>query len=115
MTDKGALSGIKNLLYSYKLLLSRNGLTWLTDDNKKIAVYHFFVICPYPLRLGLQFDLELSCDDLRTEIKWLMAHAITLSKAFQLVDNGAAKERSSDCNNKKRTKDDDTYSNVKRG
>lgn len=37
MNDMYARRRIKNLSLSYKLLLHRHGLAWLTKDNKKIA------------------------------------------------------------------------------
>lgn len=59
--DKEACSRIKILFVLYKSLLRRYGLTWLSNDNDKISVYHVLsVIRPGPLYLRLQADLKLS-------------------------------------------------------
>lgn len=89
MTDKNARSRIEALFISYQSLLRRNGLQWLTKKNERVAVMHFLsTIRPLSLQSRLQSDLSLSYHRLETDFKGFMAHAIKLSDAFQLVDNG---------------------------
>lgn len=97
MTDKVARFRFETLFVFYRFLLCRNGLTWFTQENEKIAVYHVFsAICPESLRVHLESDLELSHYELRKDFKGFMYHAIKLSEAFQLVKNGAPTKRHKD-------------------
>lgn len=108
MTDKDSRSRIENLFVSYRSLLRRNGLTWLTQDNEKIAVYHVLsAICPELLRVRLESDLEQSHYDLRKDFEGFMYHSIKLSEAFQLVDNIALTKRRKDRDTRNRNNQDD--------
>lgn len=89
MTDKDARSVIEILFVYYKSILRRHGLSWITNDNEKVAVYHVLsAICLETLQDRLELDLELSHYDLRNNFKDFMAYAIKLFEAFPLVDNG---------------------------
>lgn len=108
MTDKDACSCIKTLFVSYRSLLRRNGLTWMTKDNDKIAVYQVpSAIRLESLRIRLESDLELSHCDLRKDFKGFMYHAIKLFEAFQLVDNGAPTKRRKNQDSRNRNNQDD--------
>lgn len=88
--DKDARSRIETIFTSFRLLDRQHGLSWLTNDHKKTAVFHVLsAIRPELLCTHLEFEIELSHYDLSKEIKELMEHAIKLSEAFQLVENGA--------------------------
>lgn len=88
-TNKKALSKIENSFVSYKSILHCHYLSWMTDENEKVAVYHVLSsICPETLQDRFESDLYLSRYDLRQDFKGFMAHAIKWSKSFQLVDNG---------------------------
>lgn len=61
MIDKNACSRIETLFISYKTLLERHGLGWLSDDNGEISVYHVLSkIYLESLRSRLKSHLELS-------------------------------------------------------
>lgn len=95
MSDLDARSKIENLFVSYNSLLSRHGLSWIVSENEKLAVYHVMgAIRSESLRLCLESDLDLSYQDFRKDLKGFMAHAIKLSKSFQLVDNGPPTKKS---------------------
>lgn len=94
MKDKNARSRIETLFVSYRSLLRRHGVSWILKDNEKVAVSHVLSsIRPESLRVRLESDLALSHHDLRKDFKGFMAHAIKLSEAFQLVDNGAPSQK----------------------
>lgn len=60
--------------------------------NQNVFVYYVLsAICPELHRLCVEFDLELAHNDLRRSFFRLMARAIKLAEAFQLVDNGLSK------------------------
>lgn len=100
MTDKDAQTRMETLFVSYKTLFSRNGLACLVDDNEKVAVYHVLsAVCPESPLARLESDLELSHYHLRKDFKEFMAHAVRLSEAFQLVDNGGKSHVSSERKN----------------
>lgn len=40
MQDADAFSKIQNLVVYYYNILRRNGLSWITKDSQKVAVYH---------------------------------------------------------------------------
>lgn len=60
MTDKDAMSRIENLFISYKSLLRRGGLSWVTQDTEKVVVYEVLsAIRPKLLQKRLESDREL--------------------------------------------------------
>lgn len=72
--------------------LRRNGLSWISKYNKNISVYHFlYTLRPESLRSRLQSDLYFSHHHFRKAFKSFMISSIKSEKAFQIVDNGAAK------------------------
>lgn len=72
-------------------LLVRDDLSWITEDDDNIAVYHLLsAVRPESLRSWLESDLHLSRYDLRKNSKGPMAHPVRLCWAFQLVDNGTS-------------------------
>lgn len=74
---------------SYKSLLRRHGLSWVTEHNENVAVYHVIsAIRPDAFRAHPELDLEISRYDLPKDFRGFMKHAIELSEAFQIVDNG---------------------------
>lgn len=114
MIDEDACSGIKNLFVSYKPLLRRNVLTWMTDDIDKANMnLALSVFRPEPLRFRVKSVLELSNYDLRKDFDGFFAHAEKPSESFQPVDNCEPIERRRDRNNKKATNDDDSKNNCK--
>lgn len=89
MADKDARSRMESLFVSYQSLLRRNGLKWLTQENQTVAVMHVLsAVRPVSLQIRLRSDLSLTHHRLENDFKGFMAHAIKLSEAFQLVDNG---------------------------
>lgn len=89
MADTNAKSRIENLFVAYHSVLRRHGLSWILEDSPKIAVYHVLSgIRPQNLQNRLQSDLDFSHHELRKDFKTFMAHAVKLSEAWQLVDNG---------------------------
>lgn len=77
---------------SYHELLRRHGLSWIVNDNPKVAVQHFLsAVRPDSLRARLESDLEFSHHHLRKYCKEFMVHVARLSEAFQLVDDGKLK------------------------
>lgn len=58
-------------------------------SNKKIAVNHILSsVKPKQLRNRLESDLELTHISIRKEFNGFMKHALTVSDAFELNDNG---------------------------
>ncbi|PXF46452.1 hypothetical protein BWQ96_03777 [Gracilariopsis chorda] len=90
MRDIGARSRIESLFISYHTLLRRHGLSWVLHSNEKIAVQHVLSsIKPKSLRLRIQSDLQLAHHNLKKDFKEFMDHCLTISDAFQLIDNGS--------------------------
>lgn len=89
MNDSDAISRVNNLFVSYLSILRRQGLSWVVEENQKVAVgYVLATIHPSTLHIQLESDLELSHHDLRKNFRGFIKHAIRLTEAFQLVDNG---------------------------
>jgi transposase InsO family protein len=89
MTDRNAESRMQNLFVSYHGILRRNGIAWLLTANQSVAVGHVLsAVRPTALHDRLTSDLEFAYSDLRNDFKGFMAHAIKLSSAFQIIDNG---------------------------
>jgi len=111
MSDRSARSRMQGLFMSYHKLLRRHGLSWVLKANEKTAVYHVLsAIRPYSLKDRLTDDLDFAKHKLRKDFKGFMAHAIKLSEAFQLVDNGPKKDRKKNHVDNKPTKGTDTSS-----
>lgn len=92
LTDKDARSRMKNFFLSYKLLLCRHGLTWLTQSNDDIDVCHVLSsIRPELLRDRLESVRDFSHYNLRIDFKGFTTQAIKLSEAFQLLDHYSPK------------------------
>lgn len=59
----------------------------------KTAVYHVLsAVRPVSLPNRLQSDLEFLHQELRKDFQQFMSHAVKLSEAFQLMDNGKSRE-----------------------
>lgn len=102
MTDSDERSQIQNIFFSHKTLLRSNVLSWVTKVNEKLSVFCVLsVIRPESLRSRLESDLRLSHYELRNNLRSLMAPAIKLPEAFQLVYNDGLTKRTSE---KSRTK-----------
>lgn len=91
MKDRNAKSRMENLFVAYHTILRRNGLAWVVNENGKLAVTHVLsAILPRSLKTRLQSDLEFAYVLLKKDFSGFMAHAIKLSEAYQLLDNGAS-------------------------
>lgn len=102
MADTNAKSRIKNLVHSFDSLLPSHGLSWILDDNQKVAIFHVFSeFRPRYLWTHLQSDRKFLHRSLRKDFKTFLAHAVKLSKAFQLDDNGNPKKDFGNSNEKK--------------
>lgn len=92
MSDRNAQSRVENLFISYRTLLRRNGLGWIVSANQKVAVQHVLsAVRPASLQARLKSNLEFSHTELKKDFSGFMKHAVKLSEAFQLVDNGPPK------------------------
>lgn len=77
------------LFLAYVILLLRHGLQLIPQKNQNMAVSHVIpAIRPAQLRDRFESDLQLSKTDLRKDFKGFMEHAVKVSLAFEMVDNG---------------------------
>lgn len=89
MPDKDARSRMKALFVSCLSLLHWNRVKWLTNENKAIAFRQVLsAVCTVSLQSQLWSCLSFTHHWLEKTLKGFMAHAINLSVAYQLVDNG---------------------------
>lgn len=89
MSDRSERSRMENLFVDYIVLLRRSGLSWVTKETPKTAVYHVLsAIKPDIVKNRLKSDLDFAYNSLRKDFKGFMRHSIKVSEAFQLVDNG---------------------------
>lgn len=94
MSIKSARSRMELLFVAYAKILLRHGLLWIKQRNQKMAVKHILnAIRPAQLRERLESDLELAKSDLKRDFKGFMKHAMKLSEAFELVDNGPTSQK----------------------
>lgn len=97
MTDRNAKSRMESLFVSYHALLRRNGISWLLKTNQKVAVSHVLsAVRPKSLQDRLQSDLDFAYYDYRKDFRQFMEHAVRLSDAFQLLDNGPKTTKKTD-------------------
>lgn len=88
MADSCLCSRMKRLFTSYVSALLRNGLSWIMQDSRGLAVKHFVsAFQPKALQELLQTDLELTYSSHNNNLKDLMKHATTIAEAFQVIDN----------------------------
>lgn len=91
------------LFAKYITLLRRNGLSWVIEENLKIAVKHVCdAIQPKLLRKRLESDLGFSHVTLRKDFKAFRKHAIRRDDTFQLADNGKQSSADGDTKREKR-------------
>lgn len=77
-----------SLFVDYTALVKRHGAPWILDTNDKVAVKHVLsAVRPISLRTRIKSDLEFTKHKLRKELKGVMAHAVRISKAFELLEN----------------------------
>lgn len=89
MANPNSRSRMQTLFVSYHKLLRRHGISWVLDDNEKVAVSHVLsAIRPKSLQDRLKSDLEFARTDCRKDFTKFMKHAVKLADAFQLLDNG---------------------------
>lgn len=70
ITDKDVTSRIKNAFISYKSLLRQRSLSWVTQDNAKVAVYNVLsAIRPESLQQRLQLHIGLWRYESRKDFK----------------------------------------------
>lgn len=93
MIYDNATSRIKNLFMSYKSLLRRSQLSWVTKNNAKVALYCVLsAFRPESLKKRLDSDLWLSNNELRKDFNKFMKQSIELSVAYHLINNGSPKK-----------------------
>lgn len=94
MSIRSARSRMELLFMNYTAILRRNGLKWVLQSNQKLAVQHVLsAIKPQALRKRLESDLEFAHSEVRKDFKKFMAHALSISDAFEIVDNGPSPNR----------------------
>lgn len=87
ISDRSAKSRMESLFISY-------GLTWVIKDAPKIAALQFISqIRPVYLQSRRKDDLDLSQNNLKKDFKGFFAHAVKLSEAFLLVDDGLGRRK----------------------
>lgn len=92
MSDSSAESCMKNLFDAYHGFSWRHGLSWVSESNLKLCVYHLISdIKPPRLRSRSEADLEHSQTNLKMYFKGYMKHAMGVLAAFRKVDNGRTK------------------------
>lgn len=93
--DRSAMSRMEYLFARYVSILRRNGLTWLLKDNQRISATHVLsTVKPKSLQERLNSDLNFTNYDPRNYFKGLLEHAIRISEALEIVDNGFSAEES---------------------
>ena len=106
MKIKSATGRMELLFMDYKSLLRTNGLKWVTTDTPKVAIKHVIsAIRPTTLGTRIEQDLGFSHARLKADFSGFMAHAISLSEAFERLDCGHPKTRKSDKDNQNVKKD----------
>lgn len=89
MANSNAKSRMEGLFIRYHSILNEQGLTWIVQDNQKLAVSHVLsAIRPVTLKERLESDLGFSQHALKKDFHGFLKHAVKLSEAFQLVDSG---------------------------
>lgn len=100
MSDRSATSRMEALFAMYTTMLRRNGLSWICKDNQKMAVYHIMgAVKPKSLHDRLESDLNLAYYHLRKDFRGFLRHAVKLSDALELLDNGPPTNRNGKPNN----------------
>ena len=93
MRDEDSVSRTRNLFVSYHALLRKHGVSWVMEENPKIAVRHVTsALRPEALRSRLESDLAFGYVHLQTNFKAFMQHCLKLADAFQILDIGPKKE-----------------------
>lgn len=94
MSDCSATSRMESLFVLYHTSLCQHGLNWALHDAQNVAVQHVLSrIRPMSLQFRLRDDLELSHYSLKKDFQGFSAHATKPADAFELVDDGPRKRR----------------------
>ncbi len=87
---------MQTLFISYHSILRDNGLSLVLENSQRVAVQLVLhAVRPVTLRGRLTDNLESAKYEIRKDFKGFMRHAIKLTEAFQIVDNGRKREANS--------------------
>lgn len=88
MGNESGRSRMQSPFIWYHSLFWHNGLSWILEDNQKVAVGHvLYAVRPKNLQERLESNLRFSKTDCRKDFSKFMEHGVQFSGAFQILDN----------------------------
>lgn len=89
MSVKSTRGRMKLLFMEYRSFLQLNALKWVVTKNPKVPIKQVLsFIKPVTLNNRLEQDFSFHKSDLRSGFDGFMKHALDISAAFEMIDNG---------------------------